>query len=216
MKHSDLIQVSIFLYSIVLIVISVLSGDSIDANILKWVSGATSFLVFVWFLYDRWIWKWTLFSKIAHHYFQVPIMHGTWKGKLYYESDKDEKQGNVDIYVCIDQTLTSIHIRSFFEKPSESNSIATKIVKSYQNKLQLYYLYKSEAPHGKRDDNRPHDGVVVLNIIGEPVRELSGSYFTDRRGAGQVRLSQYKSKISETIEEAKQLFGSYQNEINKN
>lgn len=212
MKNSDLIKVSIFLYSIVLIVLSILSGDSIDTNILKWVSGATSFLVSLWFLYDRWIWKWPLLNKFAHYYFQVPVIHGTWKGKLYYESDKDGKNGNVDIFVCIDQTLTSIHVRSFFEKPSESNSITAKIVKGYQNKLQLYYLYKSEAPHGKRDENRPHDGAVVLNIIGEPVRELSGSYFTDRKGAGQVRLTQHSKKTSETIEEAKELFEAEENE----
>lgn len=212
MKHSDLIKLSVLSYSLLLLGISTVSGESIDSNILRWLSGGASILVLVWFVYERWIWKLPLFNKISHHYFQVPVVHGTWKGKLYYESDKDGKKGNVDIYVCIHQTLTSIHIRSFFEKPSESNSITAKITKSYQNKLQLYYLYKSEAPHGKRDDNRPHDGAVTLDIIGDPVRELSGSYFTDRKGAGQVKLTHHNTKTSETIEDAKQLFELVKNE----
>ena len=210
MKYSDLIKYSIFAYSIFLLVVSTLLGASIDSNILKWMSVGTSLLIFIWFSYERWIWKWPLFNKISHYYFGVPVLHGTWKGILEFESDQNGEKGSVDIYVSINQTLTAIHICSFFTKPSESNSIATSIYKDYKNRPQLYYLYKSEAPHGKRDTNRPHDGAVILNIIGSPVRELSGSYFTDRKGAGQIKLQYYNRKASETLEEAIQLCESNQ------
>ncbi|MBU1256424.1 hypothetical protein KKA49_01950 [Patescibacteria group bacterium] len=109
------------------------------------------------------------------------------------------------IYLAINQTLTSISVRSFFKKPSESYSIATKLDKQEPNRKQLFYLYKSEAPYSKRDNNRPHDGACVLNIIGSPARELSGSYFTERKGAGIIKLNKHSFHFTETFDDAEKL-----------
>lgn len=198
------IQSSIFLFAVLIFLISIVTGDTIDNNLFRWLSGVTSAVTIIIVTYERWIWKWSIFRAISE-LFGTPVLHGTWKGTLEYERDGKGESGTVDIYTAIDQTLTSISVRSFFKKPSESDSTIAKIEKLKSNRKRLIYLYKNEAPFGKRDGNPPHDGASVLEIVGFPSRELSGSYFTERKGAGIVKLSRYNPQLVETLESAEKL-----------
>jgi hypothetical protein len=204
MKESHKIKISIFIFAIIIFCISFFTGESINDNLFRWISGASSTVVIIWAIYEKWIWKWSIFSKLSM-FMDNPILHGTWKGTLNYEKNAYGKAGKVKIYLSVHQTLTTIAVRAFFKKPSESNSIVAKIEKLKPSRKQLLYLYKSEAPHSKRKNNPPHDGAVVLNIIGMPVRELSGSYFTDRTGAGIVKLTKHNSSLAESFEDAEKL-----------
>ena len=181
-----------------------LTGSSIDQNLFRWISGATGAVLALWFIYEKWIWKWPLFDKISSYY-GTPVVYGTWKGTLKYEKDQEGKSGSVDVYVAISQTLTSLSVRSFFRHPSESYSITAKIKDSESKGRQLVYSYRSEAPHGSRDNNRPHDGVCILNIIGSPVKKLDGSYFTDRGGAGIITLDKHCNKLAESFDDSENL-----------
>jgi len=198
------VQSSIFIFAIIIFLISTVTGNSIDNNLFRWLSGTTSAVVIILLVFERWVWKWSIF-RVVSELFGIPVLHGTWKGTLEYERDGDGKPGFVDIYTAIDQTLTSISIRSFFKKPSGSSSTIAKIEKLNPNRKRLVYIYKNEAPFGKREGNPPHDGTCVLEIVGFPLRELSGSYFTERKGAGLVRLNQYSPQLAETLEGAEKL-----------
>jgi len=204
MKESHKIKAVIILFSIFIFLTSFVTGESIDDNLFRWITGVTSAVILIWTAYDKWIWRWPLFSKLSK-LSGTPVLHGTWKGVLQFESDESGKEGEVEIYLSINQTLSTISVRSFFKKPSESYSIVAKIEKLEPDRKQLIYLYKSESPYGKRKNNRPHDGACVLNIIGKPVKELSGSYFTEREGAGTVKVTRYNSQLSETFENASEL-----------
>lgn len=204
MHHQDLIKPIIFIYTILVFLVSLLTNLSIDQNIFRWMTGITSIVVFIWILFEKWIWKWYIFRSLSIQ-LGTPVLHGTWKGVLKYDKDAFKKSGKVDLYVSIHQTLTTIYIKSYFKKPSESCSIVAKIDKVEPNQFRLSYLYKNEAPYGKRTKNRPHDGACVLNIIGNPARELSGGYFTERGGTGTIKLNKYNPKVSETLDEALKL-----------
>lgn len=204
MNDQQIIKSAITLYSILIFLLSFVTGKSIDENLFRWISGVTSFVVILWTVYDKWIWRMWIFKYLAW-FLQVPILYGTWKGKLKYEKDENGKSGQVDIYVAINQTLSSISVRSFFKKPSASKSITAKIEKEEPDRKRLVYLYKSEAPYGKRDNNRPHDGASVFDIVGNPVKKLLGSYFTDRKGAGTVVLDKYSNVLAENFEDADHL-----------
>jgi len=167
------------------------------------VSGVTSVVVIVWTAYDKWIWRKWIFKYLTQ-FLGIPILYGTWRGKLKFEGDENGKSGEVDIYVAINQTFTSVSVRSFFKKPSASKSVTAKIEEEPDRK-KLVYLYKSEAPFGKRDNNRPHDGATIFDIVGNPVKKLLGSYFTDRKGAGIVILDKYSNVLAENFEDAEQL-----------
>lgn len=203
MNQQQIINGVIILYSVLIFLISFVTGKSIDDNLFRWISGATGAVVIIWTIYDKWVWKMWFFKYVAW-FLHIPVLHGTWKGKLKYEKDQNGNSGEVDIYIAINQTLTSISVRSFFKKPSASKSITAKIEEEPDRK-KLVYMYKSEAPYGKRDNNRPHDGASVLDIVGNPVKKLFGSYFTDRKGAGTVLLDKYSDVLAENFEDAKQL-----------
>lgn len=203
MNQQQIIKYSIILYSGLIFFLSFVTGQSIDDYLFRWLSGATSIIVLIWSVYDKWLWRMGLFKYLAW-ILQIPILHGTWKGKLKYEKDENGNSGEVDIYVAINQTFTSVSVRSYFKKPSASKSITSKIEEEPDRK-KLVYLYKSEAPYGKRDTNRPHDGATVFDIVGNPVRKLSGSYFTDRKGAGTVVLDEYSHILAENFDDAEKL-----------
>ncbi len=204
MNDQQIIKSVITLYSILIFLLSFVTGKSIDENLFRWISGVTSFVVIVWTVYDKWVWRMWVFKYVAW-FLQVPILYGTWKGKLKYEKDENGNSGEVEVYVAINQTLSSISVRSFFKKPSASKSITAKIEKEEPDRKKLVYMYKSEAPFGKRDTNRPHDGASVFDIVGNPVKKLLGSYFTDRKGAGTVVLDKYSRVLAENFEDAERL-----------
>lgn len=204
MSNQQIIKAAIFLYSILIFLLSFMTGESIDENLFRWISGITGLVVILWTIYDKWIWRMWIFQYMAQ-FLSIPILYGTWKGKLKYERDENGSPGEVDVYVAINQTLSSISVRSFFKKPSGSKSITAKIENEDPDRKKLVYLYKSEAPYGKRDNNRPHDGATVFDIVGNPVKKLLGSYFTERNGAGTVILDMYSSTLSENLEDAEKL-----------
>ena len=204
MNDKQKIKIFIALYAVVIFLTYFVTGKSIDENLFRWISGSTSFVVIAWSAYDKWAWRMWVFKYVAR-FLHIPILHGTWKGKLKYERDQNGSSGEVDIYVAINQTLSSVSVRSFFKKPSASKSITAMIEMEEPDRKKLVYIYKSEAPYGKRDSNRPHDGASVFNIVGNPVKKLLGSYFTDRKGAGTVVLDKYSSVLAENFEDAEQL-----------
>lgn len=203
MNDQQIIKNAIVLYSVLIFVLSFVTGQSIDDNLFRWLSGVTSVVILVWVAYDKWLWRVWVF-KYAAWFLRIPILHGTWKGKLKYKRDENGNSGEADIYVAINQTFTSVSVRSFFKKPSASKSMTAKIEEEPDRK-KLVYMYKSEAPYGKRDANRPHDGAVVFDIVGNPVKKLLGSYFTDRKGAGTVTLDEYSSVLTENFDDAEKL-----------
>lgn len=200
MKQQRIIQIVILLYSVLIFILSFVTRQSIDDNLFRWLSGVTSLVVIMWTTYDKWIWRKWIFKYITQ-FLGVPILYGTWKGKLKFEKDENGNSGEVDVYIAINQTFTSISTRSFFKKPSVSRSITAKIEEESDIK-KLVYLYKSEAPYGKRDNNRPHDGATVFDIVGNPVKKLLGSYFTDRKGAGTVILDEHSEILAENFDDA--------------
>ena len=203
MNNQELIKNSIILYSILIFVLSFVTGQSIDDNLFRWLSGVTSVVMLIWIAYDKWIWRMWIFKYLTW-LLRTPILHGTWKGRLEYETDENGNSGEVNIYVAINQTLTSVSVRSFFKKPSTSKSM-TASIEEEQDRKKLVYMYKSEAPYGKRETNRPHDGAVVLDVVNNPVKKLLGSYFTDRKGAGTVVLDKFSVELAENFEDAEKL-----------
>jgi hypothetical protein len=188
------------LFSAIIFAASVFTGESIDKHGLQWISGASSAVILLLVLYDRWVWRWPLvrrLSALAGH----PVIHGTWKSELAFERDVNGQPGTLTCYFSVYQTFSSVQVRGFFTT-SESRSLTARIDRPQPNQIQLVFAYRSEAPHSKRNDNRPHDGTTMLNIISRPVEALSGSYYTDRGGAGTIKAVEYSKKLSESYDQA--------------
>ena len=188
------------LFSAIIFATSVLTGESIEKHGLQWISGASSAVILLLILYDRWIWRWPFVRKISTFAFH-PVIHGTWKAELAFERDANGQAGTLTCYLSVYQTFSSVQVRGFFTT-SESRSLTARIDRPQSNQTQLVFAYRSEAPHGKRDTNRPHDGTAMLNIIGRPVEALDGSYYTDRGGTGTIKAVAYSKKLSESYDQA--------------
>lgn len=202
--NKNWIQVVIWSFVVLMLLTSYLTGKTVDSDGLKWVSSIATVITFAVLIFDRWLWRAPIIRWIVIR-LGVPIVHGTWKGKLNYDADADGKSGSVDFYLRIKQTFSSVTLCGFVST-SESYALAASIEKTKTATPQLVYMYRSEAPHGKRTNNRPHDGASVLKLIGAPVRSIEGSYFTERPGgSGQIVLTRKSGKLAQTFDDAKAL-----------
>lgn len=200
MKYEDIIKPLILTYSLIVFLLSTITGNSIDENIFRWASGASGALVLIYMAYERYIWRIWIFKRISE--FQgIPVLHGTWKGTIQFDKDENGQPGEKDFYIAINQTLFSISLRTFIDK-SEAYSVCATLQKDLSGKLQLSYLYRSGAPYGKRDNNRPHDGACILDIIRSPYLELRGAYFTERKGTGRITQTAHNPRVTEVFEHA--------------
>ena len=197
---SSWIRVVIGLFAAIIFGASLITGQSIDANGLKWIAGASSVVIMLVFVFDRWAWRWPLIRNVVELAGR-PHIHGTWKAILEFEKDATGNPGTIVGYFSIYQTFSGVRIRGYFST-SESSSLTATIDRPQPSQKRLVFAYKGEAPHGKREQNRPHDGLAILSIIGNPVESISGSYFTDRGGTGRILMDEYSPVVSESFEQA--------------
>jgi len=106
--------------------------------------------------------------------------------------------------LAVDQSFSSVQARAFVST-SESNSPAATLARPAPTRRKLIYAYRSEAPYTGRDDNRPHDGTAVLALVGTPVQDFAGSYYSDRLRRGSIRLAEHSPKFAESFAQAERL-----------
>jgi hypothetical protein len=200
MPSKNWTKATIGLFSAIILGTSLITGESIDEGGLKWISAASSAVIIMLLLFDKWAWRWTIICKISER-LGHPVIYGTWKGNVEFDKDADNNPGNINCYISIYQTFSTLEIRGYFNT-SSSYSITATIDHPRTTQSRLVYAYRGEAPHGKRETNRPSDGTAILDIIGTPVENISGSYFTDRGGTGRIVLNQHTSKLSGSYSQA--------------
>lgn len=191
------------LFAGIILAISLITGQSIDRNGLRWLSAATGVVIVLLLIYDRWAWRWPLVRKGAELAGR-PVVHGTWKGMLDYERDADDQPGSIRFYLAIEQSFSSVRVRGYVST-SESYSLTATIERPMPNRRQMVYAFRSEAPYTSRDSNRPHDGTAVLALAGIPVEEINGSYYNDRLRRGTIKLTEYSPKVAESFNQAEHL-----------
>ena len=182
-------RITIALFAAIMLGISLITGDSLDENGIRWISGVSGAVILLLLIYDRSVWRWPLIRKLAENTGR-PVIRGTWKGELEYTKDAKGNPGSIDFYLSVDQTYSLLTIRGFVST-SESYSLTASIDRPLPNQRRLVFAYHSHAPHPSRNKNRPHDGTAILNIIGISAKSLSGSYYTDRGGSGTIQLTDY-------------------------
>jgi hypothetical protein len=194
-------KIVVALVAAAVLVIVLVTGQSIDRDGYKWISGIAGAIVLILLVYDRWVWRWPLIRKIAE-WTGTPVLHGTWKGTLDYEADAEGNPGSADFFMTVQQTYTDIEIHSYVST-SESHSMAAKLERPSRGQKMLWFIYRSEAPILGQTTNRPHHGGVKLNLVGSPVNEIHGSYWTDRRGRGELRFLEYSKNTYGSFAQAR-------------
>lgn len=115
-------KIVVALVAAAVLAIVLITGQSIDRNGYKWISGIAGAIALILLTYDRWVWRWPLIRKVAE-WTGTPVLHGTWKGTLAYEADADGKPGSTDFFMTVQQTYSDIEIHAYVST-SESHSMA--------------------------------------------------------------------------------------------
>ncbi len=141
-----------------------------------------------YFVFAAWLWRW---KRLQVWLIPFPDLNGTWQGNIQtnWKDIEGKTPGPIPTILTIKQSfgLLSCVMRTS-EMESYSYLEGFCIDKEAQVR-RLCYSYTSRPKAALRDRSTPHDGTMLLNIIGKPVHKLEGEYWTQRWTTGTVTLT---------------------------
>jgi hypothetical protein len=195
-----IIYTAVAAWAIVLLV----TGQQITSNLLRPLSTVTSIVVLLSIAFELWLWKLPFLRWLVKR----PVIEGTWRADL--RSDWKDTTGAaippVEGYVVIRQSLLKLSLR-LLTKESASHLVGTEIVCSVDGLYCVSGVYRSEPHYQERDHSPIHYGAVWLQVIDMPAQRLEGHYWTDRKTAGEMRLSDRKREKFQDFQSAHASYG---------
>lgn len=140
-----------------------------------------------YFLFATWLWRW---KGLQGWLVPFPDLSGTWQG--FVQTNWKDADGNtpkpIPAILTIKQSFGKMScVMRTSEMESHSYLEGFCLDKDAQIR-RLCYSYTSKPKATLRERSTPHDGTVLLNIIGKPVHKLEGEYWTQRNTIGSVSL----------------------------
>lgn len=139
-----------------------------------------------------WRWKWLQGWLVP-----FPYLNGTWRGQIQtnWKDAQGKITGPIPVILTINQTFGRISC-VMRTTEMESHSYVEGFCIDKENQIrQLCYSYTSKTKASLRDRSTPHDGTILLNIIGKPVNKLEGEYWAQRQTIGTVKLTFLTKKL---------------------
>ena len=183
-----IIYTTVAIWAIILLV----SGQQLSSVLLRPLSSVTSAVVLLSIAFELWLWKLPLFHGWLA---KRPVIEGTWRTEL--RSNLKDATGAaippIEAYVVIRQTLLSLSLR-LMTKGSSSHLVGTEIVCSTDGLYCVSGVYRNEPRYQDRSHSPIHFGAVWLQVVDTPIQMLEGHYWTDRKTAGEMRLTDRQKK----------------------
>ena len=153
------------------------------------------------YAFDEFLWK----LPVVNYFAKRPVLHGTWKGT--FESDYEypetgKSEGPTEAYLVARQTYSSLHLR-FMTQRSPSESMACELKAKSDGRYEVYAVYENRPPLLSQEASRAHRGGLILAVVGAPVHALEGSYWTDRKTRGDVKLDQRSENVHDDFHSAR-------------
>lgn len=163
-------------------------------KVLPKVAGVDLVLIGV---FVKWGWKWRIFKGWLVPF---PNLNGTWQGHIkttWIDPDTGKSLAPIPAILTIKQTFAKIScVMRTAEMNSYSYSEDFKLESDNQIK-QLSYSYTSKPLTTVTDRSPVHEGSIVFDVIGDPVRKLKGQYWTARKTTGEVIMTFREKKLLE-------------------
>lgn len=143
-------------------------------------------------VFMKWLWRW---KHLQGWLVPFPNLNGTWQGEIQTTWKDTEGKMSISIpaILTIRQTFGRIScVMRTNEMESHSYLEGFCIDKDAQVR-RLCYTFTSKPKSALRSRSTPHDGTILLNIIGDPPSRLEGEYWTQRQTNGTVTLT-FKGK----------------------
>lgn len=198
------IRIVIFLAAAAMFGISLITGLKIDEQGLRWIGGVTAGITLLLLGFDRWFWRWPLFRLITEMT-GSRVLHGTWRGTLDYTRDGDGNPGTIPFYMAIHQTYSRICVDCYFPTTGAVSWSLAAELSPERVRHRLRYIFQQQAQAPDLDHNRPTQGACDLAVLGHPVEEIVGSYYTERGGKGKISFDGRSIKVAGSAGQAERL-----------
>jgi hypothetical protein len=187
---------------LVLVVVSLVQGHALETkDLISASSSAATALGFLLFLWDRWLWSWSVFHSWLS---KRPDLRGTRKGELLTDYTNSTTSQKRDVFLMIRQTNSTIDAR-LFSAESSSISLSGVLVSDKAEVNTLIITYRNEPHLLKREHSPIAYGGMLLNVRGDKVYQLDGHYWTDRSTRGEVKFTIRSREKSHDFEQATKL-----------
>ena len=181
------------------ILLMVVSGVAVSISWLRHLSAVTGILLFLLSAFDMWLWRLPI---LQGWFVKRPNIHGTWQ-TIIYSNFVDPSTGKeiepIKGCMAIRQTYSTLSIR-LMTSESASELIGSEIVSFPDGTFRVAGIYRNEPKQLIRDRSPIHNGAILLQVIGMPVTNLKGHYWTDRNTSGEIELTNRLNKIYHDFE----------------
>lgn len=182
----------------------VFEGVAVNGTWFRPFSTVVGVLLLLLVAFDIWAWRWRL---LRGWFVPRPDLRGTWRVEL--QSDwknpaTDTGVSAIRAYFVIRQTFSSLSVRMLTAE-SASELVAAEISKASDGTYRLAAVYRNEPKLSVRDRSPIHYGAFVLDVQGDPAKDLAGHYWTDRNSRGELRTLARHDSIAGSFKEAQEL-----------
>ncbi len=175
---------------IVLFVAALVQGFDLHSffDVLRLIPIVATADAIAYFVFTVWLWRW---KRLQGWLIPFPDLNGTWQGHIQTTwKDADGKTpGPIPTILTIKQSFGRMScVMRTGEMESHSYLEGFCIDRDAQVR-RLCYSHTTRPKATLRERSTPHDGTMLLNIIGTPVCKLDGEYWTQRQTIGTVTLT---------------------------
>ena len=145
-------------------------------------------LLALWLVFVSWAWKWRVF-----HGWLVPFpcLDGTWHGHIqttWKDPTTGETPGPIPVILTIRRSFVRISCVMRTKEMASRNYFSDFWIDDDDQVRKLSYCYTSVPSITLRSRSQVHDGAMTLELVGDPVSRLRGTYWTTRKTTGEVTL----------------------------
>jgi hypothetical protein len=140
-----------------------------------------------YFIFTVWLWRW---KRLQGWLIPFPDLNGTWEGCIQtnWRDAEGKTPGPIPTILTIKQSFRRMSCVMRTAEMESHSYLEGFCIDPEAQMRRLCYSYQSRPKIGVRERSTPHDGTILLNIVGKPVRKLEGEYWTQRQTTGTVTL----------------------------
>lgn len=157
-------------------------------GVLKMAYKTIPVILILWLGFTAYAWRWGVFRGWLVPF---PDLDGTWQGTIQttWKDANGATPGPIPAILTIKQSFGRVSCVMRTAEMSSWSHLADFWLDTDEQIRKLGYCYTSSPSLTVAERSQPHDGTMVLEIIGEPVEKLKGIYWTTRKTTGEVTLT---------------------------
>ncbi|WP_353207359.1 hypothetical protein [Sphingorhabdus sp.] len=183
----------------------VIEGVAISGTWFRPFSTVVGVLLLLLVGFDLWAWR---LRFLQGWFVPRPDIRGTWRVELK-SNWKDPATNSASprpicAYLVVRQTYSTLSIR-MITLESTSELVSAEIRRAGDGLYKVAGVYRNEPRLSVRDISPIHYGAIVLDVQGDPVKSLTGHYWTDRNTRGELGSVSHHPAMASSFDDAQSL-----------